>query len=149
MPEQDLTAGPGVTATMLLCDSAESVGGKLYILGGGWTQLTLGNPPAPCTMALAIQLVIPWDQANQRMTVQASLVTEDGQAVNFGEGPVVAGGEIEVGRPPGLRHGTPLDSSLAMNFNGLPLQAGGFVWELRVNDDVIARTPFRVVSNQR
>jgi len=28
-------AGANVDATMMLCDSAQSVGGKLYVLGGG------------------------------------------------------------------------------------------------------------------
>ena len=131
---------------MMLCDAAQSMGGKLYILGGGWTQIMLVDPLPP--MALAVQLTVPWDQANERMAVEVALVTEDGKPVDFGSGPVAAGGEMEVGRPPGLRRGTPLDSSLVMNFGGLRLNPGGYVWELRVDNDAKARTPFRVLPSQ-
>ena len=51
-----------IKATMLLCDSAQSIGGKLYVLGGGWSILRkTGNL---MTMALAVKLSIPWSRAN-------------------------------------------------------------------------------------
>jgi hypothetical protein len=136
--------GIGVEAIMLLCDAAQSVGGKLYILGGGWSQvpaqaLTSGQP-----MALAISLAVPWDQANEKFEIVARLTNEDGEPV---EGAPEARGQLEVGRPPGLKRGTPLDSTLALNFTGLSLAPGGYVWELRVNDEVKARTPFRVLAS--
>lgn len=127
---------------MLLCDAAQSHNGKLYILGGGWTQIPATNPLPP--MALAVQLAIPWDQANERMALEAALVDEDGETIDLGSGPVVARTEIEVGRPPGMRPGTPLSSPLVMNFGGLRLEPGGYVWELRVDTAPIARCPFRV-----
>ena len=43
--------------TMLLCDAAQQQGGKLYILGGGWT--TINFQQVPFNMALAIKLAIP------------------------------------------------------------------------------------------
>jgi len=73
-------------------------------------------------------------------------VTEDGQAVDLGQGPIAATGNLEVGRPPGLRRGTPLDSVLALNFAGLELRPGGYVWQLSINGETKARTPFRVLS---
>ena len=48
------------------------------------------------------------------------------------------------GRPPGLRPGTPLDSTLALNFAGLTLGPGGYVWQLEVDGHVLARSAFRV-----
>ena len=129
---------------MLLCDAAESVGGKLYILGGGWSQIQ--NPYAPANMALAIKLAVPWDKANERLNVRASLLTEDGQPVVFGQGPVALGGEIEVGRPPGLKRGTPLDFSFVLNFPGITLGPGGYVWELEIDGEVLARAPVQVLG---
>ena len=35
---------------MLLCDAAQAVEGKLYILGGGWN--TIGPDPAPTAIAM-------------------------------------------------------------------------------------------------
>jgi hypothetical protein len=143
---EDLPTPLGIEATMLLCDAAQSVAGKLYVLGGGWSQI---GPPVPGTgfnMALAIKLDIPWDRANQQFRMRAALVTDDGEDVDLGGGPVAAEGELEVGRPPGLRPGTPLDSTLALNFAGLALAPGGYVWQLEVDGHVLARAPFRVAS---
>ncbi len=61
---------------MLLCDAADEAGGKLYILGGGWSVLQIPNLPTP--MALAIMISVPWDQSNMRHTLAVRLVTEDG-----------------------------------------------------------------------
>ena len=135
----------GVEALMLLCDSAQSVGGKLYILGGGWTQVSAAGAPAGLAMALAIRLEIPWSMANERMALRLVLVTEHGEPVAVAEQPVEATTEIEVGRPPGLRPGTALDASLAMNFNGLALEPGGYAWHLELEGELKARTAFRVL----
>jgi hypothetical protein len=143
----DATTAPlGIEATMLLCDAAQSVAGKLYVLGGGWSQIGPPVAGAGFNMALAIKLNIPWDRANEQFHMRAALVTDDGQAVELGAGPVAADGQLEVGRPPGLRPGTPLDSTLALNFAGLELAPGGYVWQLEVNGAVLARAPFRVAG---
>ena len=142
----DLAATLGIDVTMLLCDSAQSVAGKLYILGGGWSQVGPQAPPGGFNMALAIKLTVPWDRANEQFHMRAALVTADGQPVEFGGGPVQADGKLEVGRPAGLRPGTPLDSTLALNFSGLGLNPGGYVWQLEIGDHVLARAPFRVLG---
>jgi Family of unknown function (DUF6941) len=131
-----------VEATMLLCDSAHSVGGKLYVLGGGWSILTKREPTS--SMALAVKLSIPWSRANERLRLETVLITDQGEAVEQDNQPVRTEGELEVGRPTGLRHGTPLDAAFVLNFQGLDLDAGGYVWELRVNGDLVARIPFQV-----
>lgn len=136
--------------TMLLCDAAESVGGKLYILGAGWSQILL--PDHPINMSLAIKLEIPWHQANDPHRVVARLVDGDGEQVTL---PVPEGEEaepipvrnevrIETGRPPGLAPGTNLDAPFVFNFQGLALPAGSYVWELEVEGNVEARAAFRV-----
>jgi hypothetical protein len=134
----------GIEATMLLCDAAESVGGKLYILGGGWSQVY--TPNTPMNMALAVKLSVPWDMSNEQVMFLASLVTEDENPIDLGVGPVKAEGDFEIGRPPGLKRGTPLDASFVLNFPGVALQPGGYVWKLEIDGEVKARTPFRVLS---
>ena len=43
-------------------------------------------------------------------------------------------GTFEVGRPPGVRPGTPIDVPLAVNFGPLPLRPGTrYVWELSID----------------
>jgi len=132
--------------TMLLCDAAEEAGGKLYILGGGWSVLQHPNLPTP--MALAIMISVPWDQSNTRHTIAVRLVTEDGDDVDQGGGAIRVDGEIEVGRPPGIKPGTPLDAPVVLKFGPLVLDAGGYVWELEIDDAPVARTPFRVLGER-
>lgn len=84
------------------------------------------------------------DLANHRFTVRLYLTAGDGQPVDLGEGPIEAATHIEVGRPPGLEVGTPLDATLALNAGALPLAPGSYVLELQMDEVVRARTPFRV-----
>jgi Family of unknown function (DUF6941) len=119
--------------TMLLADAAQAVNGKLYILGGGWPI----TGPDPNPSALALKIEVPWDQANRRHSFALTLLTADGHPVTVptpeGDRPIEVTGQFEVGRPPGLTPGTPLDQTLALNFGPLPLPAGErYVWRLTI-----------------
>jgi hypothetical protein len=121
---------------MLLADSAQAVGGKLYVLGGGWS--ITGPDPAPSAIALLIQ--VPWNQANVRHTFELVLLDADGHPVLIQPDPesepqpLRIEGHFEAGRPAGLQPGTPLDTTAAINISPLPLPPGGrFVWELRID----------------
>lgn len=121
---------------MLLADSAQSVNGKLYILGGGWS--VIGPDPSP--MAVAMLIDVPWDQANRRHSWKLSLLDEDGQPVKLmtpiGDQELELTAEFEVGRPPGLKPGTPLPVPLAVNIGPLPLPPGrGYVWVCSINGE--------------
>jgi hypothetical protein len=99
----------------------------------------------PTPVALAVKLAVPWDQSNRQHVVSAALVTEDGEPVDLGQGPVQFQGNVEVGRPAGLKPGTALDVPFVLPFGYLAFEAGGYVWELQVDNEVVARTPFRVM----
>lgn len=130
-------------ATMLLCDAAQEVAGKLYVLGGGWTALT--QPDAMTSMALAVILHFEWTETNKRHPVEIELHTDDGEVWEASDGqPLRVTTNVEVGRPPGLKPGTELNAPLASTFHGLVLPAGGYVWLLRVDTAVLARCPFSV-----
>lgn len=130
---------------MLLCDSAQAVGGKLFILGGGWSLIK--KTDQPMSMALAVKLAIPWSRSNERHRIQAQLESDQGSVVQHAGADVRAEGEIEVGRPPGLKPGTPLDAAFVLTFQGLALDPGGYVWVLRTGDDsLLARAPFQVIQ---
>lgn len=108
--------------TMLLADSAQALGGKLYILGGGWTQMG----PTPVPFAIAMKFEVPWDQANRRHQWTLRLLDEDGRPVRLParggeEKALEMSGAFEVGRPPGLVPGSPLDFPLVIQFGPLPL----------------------------
>jgi hypothetical protein len=123
-----------VKATLLLSDYAVVSDGKLTIVGGGWSQT--GPEPAPFGIALLIQ--VPWDQANTLHAFAVQLLDADGEPVVLeteeDEDQAVAfGGDFEVGRPPGLKPGTPLDFPVAMNSTPLPLEPGRYEWRLTID----------------
>jgi hypothetical protein len=125
--------------TMLLADAAQAVGGKLFILGGGWSVTNPSTSPS----ALAIKVEVPWHEANRRHELVISLLDADGRPVMAPaqppateEQPLEIRGQIEVGRPAGLPEGTPLDSVLAVTIGPLQLQPGGrYVWRLSINGE--------------
>lgn len=136
----------GVAVTMLLCDFAEELNGKLYVMGGGWSRLTMRSPAA--NISLAVRIEVPWDLANISHKLKAHLVTADGQQVMFENQPVQVEGEFEVGRPPGTTRGTPLVSTFALRFDGLPFEAGRYEWRLDVDGEPEAATAFEVIKEE-
>jgi hypothetical protein len=133
--------------TMLLCDAAEAANGKLYVLGGGWSHLAAPNTPV--NMALAVMVGVPWNRANEKHSLRTRLVTEDGEPVEIDGNPIMLEAGFEVGRPPGLNPGTTLNTPMVFNVGGLALDAGGYVWELYVDGQRAAQTPFRVFDPQQ
>lgn len=123
---------------MLLADYVVVSDGKLTIVGGGWSQT--GPEPAPFGIGLLIQ--VPWDQSNTPHQFKVQLLDADGAAVSFDEDDpdnesdqsVEFGGEFEVGRPPGLKPGTPLDFPVAVNSVPLPLEPGRYEWRLTIDE---------------
>ncbi len=124
--------------TMLLADYAQVADGKLTVVGGGWS-LTGPDPPP---FGIAILVHVPWDQANQRHTIRLELVDADGAPVTVtgddGEEAAIVfldDVEFEVGRPAGIKPGTPLELPIAVNSGPLPLRPGGrYEWRLSIND---------------
>lgn len=119
---------------MLLADAAQAVGGKLYVLGGGWSVIG----PSPAAMAIAIKIDVPWDQATAPHRWVLDLIDEDGHPVTTpspeGGRPVRVSGNFEVGRPETVAEGTPIDLPLAINIGPLALPAGRrCVWRLSID----------------
>ena len=126
----------------LLCDSAQVADGKLFILGGGWSL----TGPGPFVHSLALKLDVPWDQANTKHKFSAVLSTEDGEPVRIGDEAeeIRLDTQFEVGRPPGVRPGTPLEFPLAVNFGPMELPPGGrYVWLFLVDETEIDRVGFQ------
>ena len=124
---------------MLLADHAQAADGKLNIIGAGWTV----TGPGPAPLAIAILFEVPWDRANEQHEFRLELVDSDG------DGPLAIEGQFEVGRPPGIKRGTPLPFPLALNIGPQPLEPGGrYEWRLTVDEesDEDWRLPFSTRS---
>jgi hypothetical protein len=122
--------------TMMLADAAQAIEGKLYILGGGWTV----TGPDPSPSAIALQIRVPWDLANTRHTMRLELLDTDGNPVTMespvGKQPLVLENEFEVGRPPGVKPGSPLELALAINLGPIPLAPGKrYEWRLHIGGE--------------
>jgi hypothetical protein len=119
---------------MLLCDAAQVNGGKLYILGAGWS--VIGPDPTPS--AVAIKIDVGWHEADQVHHWELFLQDADGQDVTVqtpeGIRPIEVRGDFQVGRPPGVPEGSPIDMAMAVNLGPLPLPPGGrYTWRLSIN----------------
>jgi len=131
---------------ILLCDYAEEVNGKLYIQGGGISRVF--KTPNPLDLSIAAKLFVPWNDANHPQSLSLTLLTEDGQVVSQGEPSteVSMGGQIEVGRPVGIRQGSDLDVPVVFRVRDLRLEVGRYRWELIVNKELVADVTFDVVQ---
>lgn len=135
-----------IEAQLLLCDAAVAdQGGKLHMLGAGWSITS--SPTSP--QAVAVMLKIPWDRANERLALMLRLLDDDGRpvavATTDGTQELTMGGDIETGRPPGVTPGSQLDAGLVFNVPSLPLPPGRYQWRLEVADDTFTSS-FQVVG---
>jgi hypothetical protein len=135
-----------IEAQLLLCDAAVAdPGGKLHMLGAGWSITS--SPTSP--QAVAVMLKIPWDRANERLALMLRLLDDDGRpvavATTEGSQELTMGGDIETGRPPGVTPGSQLDAGLVFNVPSLPLPPGRYQWRLEVAGDTFTSS-FQVVG---
>jgi hypothetical protein len=125
-----------VKVTMMLADYAQAAEGKLNVIGGGWSL----TGPNPTPSALAILIEVPWDRTNEPHKVRIELVDSDGEPVEglgpTGPGPIVIEANLEVGRPPGIKRGTPIGIPVAINMPPQALEPDSrFEWRLSINGE--------------
>jgi hypothetical protein len=134
----------GISADFLiLADSAQVQGEKLYMLGGGWSTIWAKQFPAQHNVAVAAGILIPWLETNVRHQFKVAIRAEDQTA--FGE----VSGEFERGRPAGLPAGTTQRMLLAVNMGIKIERACEAVAELTLDGEVVKSVPFRIVKSAR
>jgi hypothetical protein len=129
---------------LLLCDAAQVVAAKLYVIGGGWDRVQLPSYPATLPVSLAVGVRVEWTETNRRHRLVVRGMSADADRELFrGEG------EFEVGRPPGTPHGMSQLFQVAMN---VPLQLpepGSYTIEANVDEGAVVRSfPFLAVATQ-
>jgi hypothetical protein len=135
-----LMASP-IEATILLCDAAQAdPSGKVHMLGAGWSITTSPTHPS----AIAVLIKVPWDRANQKLTTALTLEDADGKPPAMAA--LSSEGIIEVGRPPGLDPGTPIDAAFQVTIPSLPLPPGRYTWRLKIAEQEFTAS-FQVRAN--
>jgi hypothetical protein len=144
----DLASGEGFAGLaveyLLLCDAAQVVGAKLYVMGGGWDRVQLPQYPATLPVSIAAGVRVEWTETNRRHKLTIRGLSADADRELF-----KAEGEFEVGRPPGTPHGMSQLFQVAMN---VPLQIpepGSYTVEASVDEGAaIHSLPFLAVAAQ-
>lgn len=130
-----------------LSNHAEAVNSLLYLSGAGWTDHWRTRNPAgefgPSHFGIGVSILVPWTETNERFSLGIRVEGEDGE-------PEIANvaGELEVGRPPGLPHGSDLRAVLAINVDTVFPAAGGYRIVGQIASDPTTRktVSFRVID---
>lgn len=127
----------------MLCDFAEEVNGKLYIMGGGWTRVVKQFDSV--SLSIAGKLFVPWNETNRKLKAELALFDGDGAPAEIHGDRVVVDADLEVGRPAGIPQGTDIDVPLTFRFNNMPLSPGRYRWDFRVAGATVAEAVFDVI----
>ena len=130
---------------LTLANHAEVQNGLMYLSGAEWDTLTRDVPqgadPPPQHLGIGVSVVVGWAETNERHPLHLWIEDEDGQA-----GLLDVNAELEVGRPPGMPHGTESRAPFAINGIMTFPRAGGYVVCAQVGGNAPHRYPFRVVD---
>ena len=122
---------------MILADGAQAVGGKLYMLGGGWTHLFVpqfpGPPVAPFAIALGVR--VPYHLTNRRFSFSLELTDADGTRLDE-----PFSGEFEQGRPPGIRAGASQPILIAINARPAFPDAGRYTFNASIDGEPMRKS---------
>ena len=126
---------------LIIADAAQVVGGKLYMLGGGYDRVTLSKaPPVPHSMAVAVSFRVPWNDTNVKHDFEVEIMDGDGLGIVSGKG------QFEVGRAPGIAPGQDQRTQLAMNIGWKVEKLGSYEAVARVGN-AERRFAFYVVTS--
>lgn len=126
----------------VLADYAEVVGGKLYLMGGGWDTSHTTGFPTQLRLAVALGVRVGWSETVRHTPVHITIEDDDGQSF------VRLDGMIGADRVESLPAGSSQLAQLAANLPATLPKAGGYraLIVLGEGDDTVTRSiPFRVM----
>jgi hypothetical protein len=103
---------------LLLADAVENVNGKLYIMGGGWTQFKTANFPALSRLGIAVSFIMDWEEIDKIHIAKVDISDEQKHFEMAFEARVTAG------KPEGAIPGSAQRVFLTLNLN-LPVPQPG------------------------
>jgi hypothetical protein len=129
---------------LMLADHAESVNGKLYMVGGGWNVLRLPELPHEWGFHIALGLDVGWSETNQPHNL--NVVIHDPDGVELGEG---LSADFETGRPPGMPAGQDQRLVMSIGTTATFSAAGPHAAVVHVNNEEIGRARFYLMEGQQ
>jgi hypothetical protein len=135
---------PGVDFA-LLADAVQVLQGKLYVLGGGWNTLFVGEFPARHpSLGVGLRVRVPWSWTDRPLRISIDLQDEDGARML--PGPPIAQG-VKVSRPQGMPDGSDVVLARSFTFNNLTFpKPGGYSFVISLDDDPADRLRFTVLQ---
>ena len=130
---------------VMVCDAAQAVGGKLYVIGGGWDRMMIPEFPGPPLVPFSVVfgINVPWNLTNRPFTFSIQILDSDDTII--GE---VASGEFEAGRPPGTRPGVSQRIPFAGPANPEFPEPGRYVVRVLLQGQKAGETSFEVALLQ-
>lgn len=127
---------------LLIADRAEVINGKLYLMGGAWDHITVGDLSQPISFYLALGIVIPWNATNEHHQLRLTVQDADGGGLAQLDGQFVAG------RPPHLTTGSQQRVLFAAGLNVVLPRAGTYEAVAYLNGTEARRTGFQADVGQ-
>ena len=115
---------------LILADRAEVLNGKLYMMGGSWDRLSIGDFSQPQTLSVAVGIVIPWHATNEPHRLQVFVDAADGQEVAM-----LARVDFTPGRPPILKAAEAQKVTFALTALLVIPGPGTYIVRAVMNDD--------------
>ena len=146
----NLTPDRPINVTMVLADHAQVADQKLFIAGGGWTDM---NGTAPFALAMVIE--VPIEQTGIEHTFAVDLIDSHGQPALMptpqGMMPVHNEITMQVERPQDASTTTSFVNPFVIKFGPMPVPPATYEWRLQVDGEAREnwRLPFRVHAVQR
>jgi hypothetical protein len=129
--------------TAMLADSAQVVGGKLFVLGGGFDTISARSfPVIHRSLTVALVAEIEPDERQRELEIGLRLIDEDGQDLK-----VTARGKLRVGAPAMLPPGSTSIVPIVSPFYNITFpEPKGYAFVVSHGEEELARVRFRVVS---
>jgi hypothetical protein len=101
-------------------------------------------------MCLAVNLSIPWEEAEAAHKLKAQLVTSTNETVTLEGSPIRVDGNLHLERSPvsTVSKAIPTDTNFVLRFDGLVLDPGQYSWRLEVDDNLMASVAFLVPEDE-
>ncbi len=125
---------------LIVADRADVMGGKLYLMGGGFDRIQPPDFPLSLMLGIAVGVRVPYHETEDPHTVRETLERADGDKL------VEIEAELQTGRPPGMR-GKDLPVPMAFNVPITVSEPGDYV--LNAHVDGRERRRHQITASER